>query len=40
MISKTYPGGVPKYIESASKLIDASVKNANPFDGYRIEVKL
>ena len=38
MVSKTYPGGVPKYIESASKLIEASTKNVNPFDGFKTEV--
>ena len=38
MVAKKYPGGVPKYIESASKLIEASTKNVNPFDGFKTEV--
>ena len=37
-IGTTYPGGVPKYIDTASKLIDASTKNINPFDGFKAEV--
>ena len=37
-IGVTYPGGVPSYIESAKKLIDASVKNVNAFDGFRAKV--
>lgn len=37
-ISKTYPGGVPKYIETSRKLISDSTKNVNPFDGFKTEV--
>lgn len=38
LVSKTYPGGVPKYIETSKKLISDSTKNVNPFDGFKTEV--
>ena len=37
-VGRSYPGGVPKYVDSASHLIDDSTKNKNPFDGYTAEI--
>ena len=37
-ISKTYPGGVKKYVEKAKELILESTKNVNAFDGIKVEV--